>query len=223
MRLERIDMSDMESMYLDILKGLAVHFDSRFVADIRETSLRYPRLSLGYALNRNQMTSKKWLVETLFNVTGGALGRVCVLGGWYGVLGAMLLHEPRFQVESVCSVDRDSSCEDVAMSLNRTHVDTGKFQFLTADMYKIEFPIGELDLIINPSCEHLETIDRWFERIPYGTLLTLQSNNYVGIDGHVNCVQDLDQFKRQVPLSDVMFEGELTLKKYTRFMLIGRR
>ena len=78
MRLERIDMSDMESMYLDILKGLAVHFDSRFVADIRETSLRHPRLSLGYALTRNQMTSKKWLVETLFNVTGGSVRKTAV-------------------------------------------------------------------------------------------------------------------------------------------------
>ena len=216
-------MSDQEAMHLDILKGLAVHFDSQFVTDIRETSLRYPRPTLGHALNRNQIMCKKWLVETLFKATGGELGRVCVLGGWYGVLGAMLLHDPRFKIDSVCSVDQDASCEEVANCLNQAHVEGGKFEFLHADMYEMDFEDVAYDLIVNTSCEHLETIAKWFERIPSRTLLTLQSNNYFGIDGHVNCVENLDQFKQQVPLSELIFEGELALKKYTRFMLIGRR
>ncbi len=216
-------MSGPDDFHLDILKGLTVYFDSDFVADIRKTATRFPGPNLGYALNRNQVTSKKWLVDTLFDVTGGELGRVCVLGGWYGVLGAMLLHDRRFKIESVRSVDRDPSCEEVANSLNRTHVDGGKFEFLTADMYDLDFEDGGYDLIINTSCEHLEMIGDWFEKIPSGMLLALQSNNYVGIEGHVNCVDDLDQFKQQVPLADVMFEGELSLNNYTRFMLIGRR
>ncbi len=216
-------MSEKESMFLDILKGLAVQFDSPFINDIRETALRFPRPTLGHALNFNQTTCKKWLVETLFKTTGGELGRVCILGGWFGVLGAMLLHDPRFKIKEVCSVDLDPACEDVALCLNRTHVESGKFKFQIADMYEMDFKSQDFDLIINTSCEHLESIDKWFERIPARTLLTLQSNNYFGIDGHVNCVETLEDFKQQVPLSDVMFEGELTLKNYTRFMLIGRR
>lgn len=216
-------MSENEAMYLDILKGMAVQFDSPFVRDIRETALRFPRPTLGHALNHNQTTCKKWLVETLFAATGGDLGRVCVLGGWFGVLGAMLLHDPRFKIEEVCSVDLDSACEEVALSLNKTHVDSGRFKFLIADMYDMDFQDLGCDLIVNTSCEHLNSIDKWFERIPSGTLLTLQSNNYFGIEGHVNCVESLDKFKQQVPLAEVMFEGELTLKNYTRFMLIGRR
>ncbi len=216
-------MNEKIAMHLDILKGLSVYYDSPFIADIRETSLRFPRLTLGHALNRNQITCKKWLVETLFDVTGGELGRVCVLGGWYGVLGAMLLHDRRFRVERVTSVDMDPSCEEVANSLNRTHAKSGKFEFLTADMYEMDFGDRAFDLIVNTSCEHLEKIEKWYGRIPSRTLLTLQSNNYVGIEGHVNCVDDLDGFKRQVPLAEVMFEGELELKNYTRFMLIGRR
>ena len=176
-----------------------------------------------HALNRNQTTCKKWLVETLYKTTGGDLGRVCVLGGWFGVLGAMLLHDPRFNIEEVCSVDLDPSCEEVALSLNRTHAGTGRFRFLIADMYEMDFAELACDLIVNTSCEHLDSIGTWFERIPPGTLLTLQSNNYFGIDGHVNCVETLDDFKQQVPLSEVMFEGELELKNYTRFMLIGRK
>ncbi len=216
-------MSNQVAMYLDILKGLAVHFDSRLITDIRETSLQYPDIRLGHALNHNQSVSKKWLIDSLFESTGGKLGRVCILGGWYGVLGFKLLHDPRFDIEHVTSVDIDITCKEVALSLNRTHVDASNFSFIAADMYEMEFVRDEYDLIVNTSCEHLETIGKWFERIPTGTLLTLQSNNYFGIDGHVNCVETLDQFKQQVPLEDVLFEGELELKKYTRFMLIGRR
>jgi hypothetical protein len=216
-------MTDKESMYLDILKGLAVHYDSPFITDIRQTALRYPRLTLGHALNRNQVTCKNWLVESLYKVTGGDLGRVCVLGGWFGVLGAMLLHDPRFKIESVSSFDMDSSCEEVANCLNATHVETGRFKFVLADMYEMDFEDHGFDFIINTSCEHLEVIDKWFRKIPSGTLLTLQSNNYFGIDGHVNCVENLGKFKQQVPLEEVLFEAELELKKYTRFMLIGRR
>ena len=215
-------MTDKEAMYLDILKGLAVHYESPFITDIRETALRFPRLTLGHALNRNQITCKKWLVETLFEATGGNLGRVGVLGGWFGVLGAMLLHDPRFNIDQLCSVDMDPACEEVALCLNKTHVDSGRFKFLNANMYDMDFKDLGCDLIVNTSCEHLDSIGKWFERMPSGTLLTLQSNNYFGIDGHVNCVENLDQFKQQVPLSEVMFEGELALKKYTRFMLIGR-
>jgi hypothetical protein len=209
-------------MYLDILKGLGVYFDSPFLADIRETALRHPDVRLGHALNRNQMTSKRWLVETLYHVTGGELGRVCILGGWYGVLSAMLLHDPRFKTDLVISVDMDESCREIALSLNRTHAEAGRFAFELADMYDMDFSRGDHDLIVNTSCEHLAEIGRWFERIPAGTLLTLQSNNYFGIEGHVNCVDNIGAFRAQVPLSETFFEGELPLQKYTRFMIIGR-
>ena len=216
-------MSGQDSFYSDILRGLAVYFDSRFVLDIRDTATRFPDPALGYALNRNQITSKKWLVDTLLDVTGGDLGRVCVVGGWYGVLGAMLLHDKRFAVESVCSVDRDGSCTEVADSLNRTHVESGRFKSLTADMVELDYRDGGYDLVINTSCEHLPAIGDWLKRIPDGMLLALQSNDYYGIEGHVSCVDNLAAFKRQAPLSTVMFEGQMKIGTYTRFMLIGRR
>lgn len=216
-------MAEEDSFHLDILKGLAVYFDSPLVADIRETARRFPDPALGYALNHNQITSKKWLVDSLFDATGGDVGRVCVLGGWYGVLAAMLLHDRRFTVASVVSVDLDPACQAVADSLNRTHAADGRFQSMTADMLEMDYRDAGYDLVINTSCEHLAAIGDWFRRIPAGMLLTLQSNDYYGIEGHVNCVDDLDAFKRQVPLAEPLFEGALELSAYTRFMVIGRK
>ena len=61
----------------------------------------------------------------------------------------------------------------------------------------------------------------WFNLIPTGKLVALQSNNYFEIDDHVNCVNSLDELKHQAPLSNIIYEGELELEKYTRYMLIG--
>ncbi|MEE9316930.1 MAG: class I SAM-dependent methyltransferase [Rhodospirillales bacterium] len=216
-------MTGQDSFYLDILKGLGVYFDSRFIDDIRKTAARYPEPALGYALNRNQVASKKWLADALFDVTDGKLGRVCVLGGWYGVLSAMLLHDPRFRIEAAESVDIDAGCAEIAESLNRTHVDSGAFTAVTADMYALDFEDAPFDLVVNTSCEHVTDIGGLLDRIPAGTLLVLQSNNYYGIEGHVNCVDDLESFKGQAPMADVMFEGGLELSNYTRFMIIGRK
>jgi len=77
------------------------------------------------------------------------------------------------------------------------------------------------DIIINTSCEHIEKFTEWFNAIPRDKLVVLQSNNYFEIDDHVNCVKDITEFKQQAPLSNIIYEGELELEKYTRFMLIG--
>ena len=66
-----------------------------------------------------------------------------------------------------------------------------------------------------------EDFEHWFAKIPKGKLVCLQSNDYVAIDEHVNCVKDSLHFAEMAPLSKVLFTGELPLEKYTRFMRIG--
>ena len=77
------------------------------------------------------------------------------------------------------------------------------------------------DTIINTSCEHIENFTKWFNAIPKDKLVALQTNNYFDLPEHINCVKDINQFKQQAPLSNIIYEGELELEKYTRFMLIG--
>jgi hypothetical protein len=80
------------------------------------------------------------------------------------------------------------------------------------------------DTIINTSCEHIPNFKEWYNKIPAGKLVILQSNNFFELDEHINCVNDLDDFASQAPLSEILYEGELDLSKhvnYTRFMRIG--
>ncbi len=222
---------DKDGFYHDILDGLSVYLDSAFILDILYALREYPVLRLGESLNLSQVTCKKWLLDELSRTLGTEFGTVYVLGGWYGVLGAMLLHDPRFAIGKVVSVDIDPHCKPVGEALNRCHVETGLFESVTADVYDLDYSdlLGHraggtrLSLLINTSCEHLTDTDRWLNNIPPETPMVAQSNDYFECDEHINCVRDLEAFRRQMRLSEVLFEGSLRLKKYTRFMLIGKR
>lgn len=222
------DLDPNVQSFKDILDGLAVLYQNPFIRDVRNTILAYPESTLGVALNKKQTACKKWLVEELSRACGPDLGSVHILAGWYGLLGAMLLADTDLNLEKLIVVDVDPSCEEVALSLNATHVRSGRFDFQCHDIYALDYSappegLAGPDIVINTSCEHLNAFDDWFARLPAGLTLVLQSNNYVAIPEHVNCVENLEAFKAQAPMSELLFAGQLELEKYTRFMVIGRK
>ena len=215
----------------DIIEGLAIHSGSAFQSDVLATISRHYERDLGAAFNKNQMASKLWLKESLLEAGGPAYANVTILGGWFGVLAAVLLHDRRFSIGRVTSVDIDPRCAGIARSVNATHVRLGSFDARTADMLDLDYgpPIASAadprsaDLVINTSCEHLDDFGRWWEKIPAGQQVVLQSNDYFACDQHVNCVPDLGAFRAQAPMRDLVFAGERKMKRYNRFMLIGRK
>ena len=72
------------------------------------------------------------------------------------------------------------------------------------------------DTIINTSCEHIKNFDRWYDKIPDGLLVALQSNNYYNVPEHINCVDNEVQLAIQAPMKDVLYMGSLHLKKYSK-------
>ncbi len=220
-----------DEFYRDILEGMAIYTGSAFQRDVLATISRHDEPRIGTALNKNQIASKMWLADSLLSAVGAELGNVVVLGGWVGVLGAVLLHDPRFAIAKVVSIDLDGRCAAIAESLNATHVHTGRFAARTGDMLELDYNRnaamtdgdGAADLIINTSCEHLSEFGRWYDRIPTGQLLVLQSNDYYACREHVNCVPDIEAFQAQAPMRDVLFAGQRQMRHYVRFMLIGRK
>jgi hypothetical protein len=215
-----------DEFYRDILAGIAVHSGSGFHRDILAALTQHQEPRLAAALNKNQMASKLWLADALFEAVGARLGSVLILGGWMGVLAAVLLHDVRFAIERITSVDIDPRCEPVALAMNATQVEAGRFAARTADMLALDYSHASdtrADVVVNTSCEHLPEFDRWYARIPQGQLLVMQSNDYFACDEHVSCVPDLAAFRVCAPLSEVQFAGERRMRRYTRFMLIGRK
>jgi hypothetical protein len=211
-----------DEFYRDILEGLAVANDDPWPRDILDTLTRFPQPRLGAALNANQMASKRWLADALAAHAGAAFDRVAILGGWVGALAAMLLRDGRFAIGHVVSVDIDPECEAIACALNASHVQSGRFTAQTADMRALDYAAERFDLVVNTSCEHIADLAGWYARLPEGQFVVLQSNDYFACAEHVNCVPDLAAFGRQTPLRELRYEGERRMRRYTRFMRIGR-
>ncbi|MCH7659812.1 MAG: glycine betaine/L-proline ABC transporter ATP-binding protein [Euryarchaeota archaeon] len=129
--------------------------------------------------------------------------------------------------------------EAVADTMNGTHLEAGRFKAVTADMYDIDYRASRFecagpdgaprvveatpDTLLNTSCEHLARFAEWYDVVPAGTLLALQSNDMFHVDVHVNCHADLAAFEAQAPMAERLYSGALKLKRTTRFMLIGRK
>ncbi|HLX27010.1 MAG TPA: class I SAM-dependent methyltransferase [Casimicrobiaceae bacterium] len=212
-----------DEFYRDILAGIAVYADSAFLRDVLATLTAHQAPGIAVALNKNQMASKQWLADSLHAAAGGRFESVMILGGWIGALAAVLLHDRRFDIARIVSIDIDPGCAPVALSLNATHVRAGRFEARTADMREIDYAREPFDLVINTSCEHVEDFERFYARVPDGQQLVLQSNDYVTCAEHVNCVSDLAAFRAQAPMRERLFEGKRRMRRYTRFMLIGRK
>jgi hypothetical protein len=185
---------------------------------------------------RGQLRSKKWLVEELSKVVSD-LGTVFLCAGWYGTLATMLF-ESDIQIEKIRNFDIDPSCLNISKVFNKPWlIDNWKYQHSVVDITDMDFEsctydvtnsAGEIttftdspDTVINTSCEHIENFSEWYADIPQGTLVILQSNNYFEVEDHKNCSETLRDFSDSVPCSTTLFEGELQLDDYTRFMKIG--
>jgi hypothetical protein len=185
------------------------------------------------AYSVGQLKSKSWLIEKLPN----DLGVVFICAGWYGTLANLMFDNCREKFTKIRSFDIDPSCYSVADTINRPWViDSWQFKASTLDIHDIAYPtthttyrangtsqvlVEEPDTIINTSCEHIKDFDIWYDKIPKGKIVVLQSNDFFNVEEHINCVSSLTEFSEQTPMNNVLYQGELPLEKYTRYMRIG--
>jgi len=187
-------------------------------------------------LSRGQLDSKIWLISELEELDM-ELGTVFLCGGWYASL-ALMMFNSKLNIGKIRSFDIDPSCFDIAETLNKEFVlEEWRFKAVTQDIHDINYAghtydtfnsrasrftlYDEPDTIINTSCEHIKDFNKWYNSIPAGKLVVLQSNDYSELEEHINCVKDLNEFREQCSLTDLLYGGRIALQKYNRFMLIG--
>ena len=181
------------------------------------------------AFSNGQIDSKLWLCEEIEKLNWKSdLTRI--FGGWYGLTAFLLLSRGKFQVRKIYSYDIDPSCEAIADIINENWViKEWQFKAFTEDCNNprlsqtTEYDSGILDLIINTSTEHFESMD-WFNNIPKGTRIILQGNNMPHEDHHVYS-KTLQDFVNKYTLTSIVFEGSLKFNypewSFDRFMVIG--
>ena len=166
---------------------------------------------------KGQMTSKEWLIDNLEPFVTKP-SRIEIHGGWVGVLASMIF-QSKIPAQYIASIDIDPLCQHVAIMMNKIEEIDGRFKAITSDMCTV--PVSG-DIIINTSCEHItqEQYDLWVSRLPKGSLIVLQSNDYK-IAEHVRPANSLEEFKMQSNLNE-LWSGSLKTQLYTRWMIIGK-
>jgi len=159
-----------------------------------------------------QIRSKEWAVSELQNLNIDIYS-AAIMGCWFGTLGLMLKNQfPKLSLELI---DIDPRCQKFN---EKIFYDIPNVRLHTQDMY--DWQVNE-DLVINTSCEHIPDLEDWLLFMPDNTMVLLQSNNYLNGNGHINCVDSLEEFIDKAALKTKLYSCELIMPMYTRYMIIG--
>jgi hypothetical protein len=179
--------------------------------------------SSGYSLKGSftpdLIKSKVWLLTELARIAP-TVGTVYVLGSWYGNLGVLLALDPVIQYKQLINVETDRKFLQASERIHN-HLGMGNTEYMLKDANDLDYQqLGDDGVVINTSLTDMPG-QAWFDRIPPGTLVVMQSrDNDPGNAAH--STQDIiDRY----PLSEIIYDGELELQDpetaYTRYMVIG--
>ena len=142
---------------------------------------------------------------------------IVILGGWYG---SILI--PAFkEVKRITLIDKDEKV--ISIAKNRLFNHYKNVDFITSDVFHNDRKgrIQNADLIINTSCEHMPSMKKL--ELDTNAYFAFTSNNMYDIEGHINCVSSIEEFKWQLPDNvKVIKEDRIVDDRGTRFILIGK-
>lgn len=175
--------------------------------------------SLAGSFTRDLIASKVWLLNQLAQISP-QVGTIYVLGSWYGNLGILLSLDPVIKYKRLINVETDKKFLQVSQRIHR-YMGMNNTEYMLKDANDLDYrQLGSDGVVINTSLTDMQG-QAWFDHIPSGTLVVMQSRDHdPGIAAH--STQDIiDRF----PLSEVIYDGELDLAdpetEYTRYMVIG--
>jgi len=167
----------------------------------------------------NQFKSKEVLINHInhLNILNKK-SEIVLIGSWYG---SILI--PAFkQVKRITAIDLDKNI--ISIAKNRLFSHYKNVDFISKDVFDWapdSSRIKKTDLIINTSCEHMRSMKEL--KLDTKAYFAYQSNNMLSIEGHINCVYDLDDFKKQLPdNAKVLIEDKIRDERGTRFLLVGK-
>jgi len=214
--------------------------DTKLLYDVMSVIKEDPSLehNLLDSFSSNQVTSKYALLNAVDNLNFlDKDSTVVIWGSWYG---SILIPALTNKVKKIVSIDLDEAPLQIAK--NRLFENYKNIEYVCDDVFKTyRDAYLNTNLIINTSCEHMLPMKEWkwfgagalsndqdtsifrTPKLPDECYFAFQSNNMFGIEGHVNCVNSLQEFKDQMPKrAEILFEEEVEDTRGTRYMLVGK-
>ena len=65
--------------------------------------------------------------------------------------------------------------------------------------------------------------DDWFDDVPEGCTVAIQTNDFHEITEHINTVNDLTELREKYIMSEIYYIGVRDCDRYNRFMIIGKK
>lgn len=224
-----------------LLQYICHNIDDPFLRQVSAWSIgsQYDA-NLNDHFSRGQIQSKLWMLDILEEyVETSDVKQVVLYGGWYATI-AFFLFQKFNNIKKLYSLDLDPTASSISDKFNypQCYDEKWRFKAFTKDVSDLDWQkqngvwgIKNLyaensvktdinpNLIINTSCEHMN--EDWFDQIPDGKLVCLQTNDYFSNPQHVNCVNNVDEAVEKYPFSQLIYSGELDTPEYNRFMLLG--
>ena len=176
------------------------------------------------AFSIEQFLSKRWLLKELLIHLGPIhFEKLVVHGGWFGSL-ALLINNlfnndwgKRIKFNQIHNVDINPVMKEKAEHLLSNY---NNFTHIVQDSLDYKYT-GKENVVICTSCEHIskDSVQKLIDNVPKNCLIILQSNNFFRIHDHINCVNNIDEFKQQVKNCKILRAGSLDVGPYTRFMI----
>jgi len=180
------------------------------------------------SVSPNQYRSKEVLIKHVENLQlVDQNSEIVIFGGWYGTI---LI--PAFKyVDKITLIDKDKDV--IGIAKNRLFDHYKNVEFITGDVFdKFRDQYKTTNLFINTSCEHMKPMREWGPAPQYKNpwwdrvspaYFAFQSNAMFDIPTHINCVNNIEEFKKQLPdRAEVLIEDEIPDERGTRFTLIGK-
>ena len=152
--------------------------------------------------------------------------QIVIFGSWYGSILIPAFYD---KVQKITCIDQDSKV------INRAKYELFKdldVDFITGDVFEFRNAYKNANLFINTSCEHMKPMREWGPAPQYKNpwwdrvspaYFAFQSNAMFDIPTHINCVNNIEEFKKQLPdRAEVLIEDEIPDERGTRFTLIGK-
>ena len=151
---------------------------------------------------------------------------IVIFGSWYGSLLIPAFYD---EVKKITCIDQDPKV--ISRAKHNLFKDLD-IDFITGDVFEFREQYKTTDLFINTSCEHMKPMREWGPAPTYKNpwwdrvspaYFAFQSNTMFDIPTHINCVNNIEEFKKQLPdRAEVLIEDEIPDERGTRFTLIGK-
>lgn len=173
-----------------------------------------------YSFNQFKSKTKLFeLIELLDAINKNST--VVIFGSWYGSILIPVLSPLVFKI---LAVDIDTNA--LSIGQHRLFKNLNNIEWINNDVFKFwSDDYLTADLFINTSCEHMPPMKDWpwWDTVRDGAYFAFQTNNMFNIDGHINCVQSLEDFRSQLPLNfKILFENNLDDERGTRYTIVGK-